>query len=331
MTVENGKRSFPSRRDFISLGIGAFVVGTVPFVRSRGPRLVRRTLPLMGTLAEIGVVHGDEVYAQKAMDAAFQELGRVEALLTRYRGDSEVGAANRLAFGTPQVVSQETARVLRRSLRWADASQGVFDPCLAQAMGLWDVGERQRPPASQDVRRFARRNLYRALEIGRSRGRDVVLFHEDDMGVDLGGIGKGYGVDRAAAVLREWGIQNALVNVGGDLYAMGESEDGDPWKVGVRSPEDPGSLATSLPMRNKGVATSGDYLQYFEHGGRRYHHVLDPATGEPSRSRMRSVTVAADRCMDADAAATTAFVSSVERACRVMTRVAPEGEVVHTI
>ena len=332
MTVENGKRPFPSRREFISLGVGAFVVGSLPLaLRGDRQRLVRRTLPVMGTLGEVAVVHRDEAFAQGAIDAAFREMRRVEALLTRYRSDSEVGQVNLNAFSRSQLVSRETARVLERSLRWAEASGGVFDPCLGQATGLWDVAHRTRPPEAESFGRFAGRNLYQALEVGESSRGSVVLFHQEDMGVDLGGIGKGYGVDRAVAVLREMGIENGLVNLGGDLYAMGVSEDGDPWQVGVQSPDDPGALVATLPMTNRGVATSGDYQRYFEYGGQRYHHVLDPRTGAPSRMRIRSVTVAADGCMDADAAATTAFVSSVAAARRAMDRVAPDAEVIHTV
>jgi thiamine biosynthesis lipoprotein len=331
MTVENEKRPLPSRRDFISLGVGAFVVGSMPLaLRGRRKQLIRRTLPVMGTLGEVAIVHGDERYAQGAIDAAFQEIKRVEAALTRFRPDSDVGVANRLAFSQPQVVSAETAGVLRRSLEWAEASHGIFDPCLGRAMGLWDVGNRKRPPPDAEVHRFAARDLYKALEVGRSGGDHVVRFHEADMGVDLGGIGKGYGVDQAVMVLREWGVRNALVNLGGDLYAMGVSEDGDAWQVGVQSPDDAEGLVATLPMSDRGVATSGDYQRYFEHQGMRYHHLLDPETGAPSRVDIRSVTVAAEDCMAADAAATTAFVSSVARARPAMQRVAPGSEVIHT-
>jgi thiamine biosynthesis lipoprotein len=332
MTVENGKRPFPSRREFISLGIGAFVVGSIPLAR-RGERrqLVRRTLPVMGTLGEVAIVHGDQRYAQGAIDAAFQEMQRVEALLTRYRPDSEVGRANRLAFREPLPISRETADVLAESRRWAEASQGVFDPCLGRAIGLWDVGNRHQPPPPAEVHRFAGRQLFRSLEIGRSRGSDVVLFHQEEMGLDLGGIGKGYGVDRGVAVLRDWGVRNALVNLGGDLYAMGVSEDGDPWKVGIQAPDNANSVVATLAMSDRGVATSGDYQRYFDYQGTRYHHLLDPGTGAPSRRRVRSVTVAADTCMAADASATTAFVSSSAEAQAVLDRLAPGSEVVHTV
>ncbi len=332
MTEENGTHPFPSRRDFISLGVGAFVIGSIPLaLRGRRRQLIRRTLPVMGTLGEVAIVHGDEAYAQGAIDAAFQEMRRVEALLTRYDPNSEVGRANRSAFAGPQPVSSETASVLRGSLAWAEASCGAFDPCLGVAVGLWDVTNRSTPPAVEQVHRYAGRDLFKSLEVGRSGGRDVVVFHDEDMGVDLGGIGKGYGVDRAVAVLQDWGIRNGLVNLGGDLYAMGVSEDGDPWKVGIQSPDDPQGLVASLPMSNRGVATSGDYQRYFEHQGRRYHHLLDPETGAPSRPEIRSVTVAAADCMAADAAATFAFVSSVAEAEPIMDRVAPGSEVVYTV
>lgn len=332
MTDENGKRPFPNRRDFISLGVGAFVVGSIPLaVAGRRRQLVRRTLPLMGTLGEVGIVHRDAGYAQRAIDAAFLEMRRVEDLLTRFRADSEIGGVNRLGYSAPQPVSAETAGVLKRSLQWAEASDGIFDPCLGRAIGFWDVSNRKAPPLSSEVLRYASRNLFSALEVGRSGGRDVVLFREEDVAVDLGGIGKGYGVDRAVAVLRDWGIQDALVNLGGDLYAMGTSEDGDPWKVGIQSPDDPSGIVSTLSMENRAVATSGDYQRYFDHGGRRYHHLLDPRTGEPSRTAYRSVTVAAENCMAADAAATTAYVSSVDRAEDAMKRLAPGSEVVHTV
>ncbi len=330
MTAEQGKRSFPSRREFISLGVGAFVVGSLPLALHTRRRLVRRTLPVMGTLGEIAVVHRDERYAQAAMDAAFQELERVEDLLTRFRRDSEIGRVNLGAFGSPQPVSRETAGLLLESLSWAEASGGAFDPCLAGAVRLWDVGNSHAPPNVLDVGRFAGRGLYRALEVDRFAGDSVILFHEEDMGVDLGGIGKGYGVDRAVEVLRSWGVRDAVVNLGGDLYAMGSSEDGDPWKVGVRSPDDPDGVVATLSMTDRAVATSGDYLRYFEHQGRRYHHLLDPRTGAPAQSGLRTVTVAAATCMAADAGATTAFVVGRETATPALGRAAPGSEVVHS-
>jgi thiamine biosynthesis lipoprotein len=197
--------------------------------------------------------------------------------------------------------------VLERSLRWAEASDGSFDPCLGRATALWDVEDRIEPPAATETRLFAGRQLFRALDLDPAPGRARVRFEDPSVAIDLGGIGKGYAVDRAVAALRAWGIERGLVNAGGDLYALGTSEDGDAWKVGIRSPRDPGDLAGRIAISDEAVATSGDYLRQFTHAGRRYHHLLDPATGEPRQSDVHSVTVRAVSCLDADAAATAVF------------------------
>ncbi len=172
MTVENRKQPFPSRRDFISLGIGAFVVGTIPFAARGRTRLVRRTLPVMGTLGEVAVVHKDERYAQGAIDAAFQELQRVESAPHPFPGRTR-RSDGRTSRPSPALRTFQLKRpaVLRSALRWADATEGAFDPCLGRAVALWDVGNRTQPPEAEEVHRFARRGLFRSLELGESRGQ----------------------------------------------------------------------------------------------------------------------------------------------------------------
>lgn len=329
MTSPTGPR-LPSRREFLALGAGAFVVATVPLVRSRrSRRLVRRKVPMMGTIAEVAVVHSDRRYAQGAIDAALTELALVERTMSRFRDDSDVGRANLGADAAPVEVTEGTAIVLAEALQWAQATDGAFDPSLARAVALWDVASRVAPPPEAAYARYAGRHLHRALELDRSGGRARVLFHEADIGIDLGGIAKGYGVDRAVEVLRAWGVSDALVNVGGDLYVLGVSEDGDPWKVGVRSPTDPSRLTTTVRLIDRAVATSGDYEQFFDRDGRRYHHILDPATGGPRRSESHSVTVVADTCMTADVAATAVFGSPRARAIALLDDVTRDAELLH--
>jgi len=300
----------PRRRDLLALGVGAFVVAAVPFTLRGGRRLVRRRVPLMGTLAELAVVHEDERLANAALDAALDELRAVETTMSRFLPSSDVGRANQRAARAPVTVSRPTADVLAEALRWAAATDGAFDPCLGRAVGLWDVAHRKTPPPAPRVRALAGRRLYRALELEDWRGEPVIRFRDGDIALDLGGIAKGYGVDCAVAALRDRGIENGLVNVGGDLYALGVSEDGDPWRVGVRSAQDPTRLSTTLTLTDRAVATSGDYEQFFEHRGEHYHHLLDPATGAPRKTKARSLTVTAATCMTADAAATARFGAS---------------------
>jgi thiamine biosynthesis lipoprotein len=320
-----------SRRRFVSLGAGAFVVLSLPLALRRRRALVRRSIPVMGTIAEVAVVHEDPRSAHLAIDAAMAELRWVDRTMSRFSPLSDVGRANLGAAAAPVTVSEETAIVLRESLRWADLSDGRFDPCLGQPAALWNFGSRRRPPPTAEIRRYAGESLYRHLELDASNGRACVRFHSGDVSIDVGGIAKGYAVDRAVRALRERGVTDALVNAGGDLYAMGTSENGDPWRVGIRSPDDPRRLAATIPVSDRAIATSGDYFQYFDYGGRRFHHLLDPATGEPRRSGLHSVTVAADSCMAADAGATAVFGCEPARASRLLGAAAPGAEIIHGV
>ena len=251
------------RRSFLALGSGVMGVAVLPAWLRPRERLVHRTVPLMGTVAELAVPARSESGARQALHAAVAELHRIEALMTRYRTDSDVGRFNQAALGAPVPVSPETGEVIRAALGWAETSGGAFDPTLERLTRLWDPTRVDAPP--------------------------------DDTSI------------RAASVLREHGVFRGLVNVGGDLMALGDGPGGRPWRIGVRDPARPESTVTTLEVVDRGVATSGDYLRYFEHDGRRYHHVLNGKTGGPTRAGPRSVTLTARSVMSADAAATWAF------------------------
>lgn len=318
-----GTGRMPTRREVLGLGVGAFVVASVPLLGRRAPRLVRRSAPVMGTVADLAVVHRDEHYAHGAIEAALAELRAVEWAMTRFRSDSEVGRVNGAAGREGVAVSAGTARVVTTALAWAEASGGVFDPSMGRAVALWDVGRRTEPPPAGEVRALAGRGFFRKVDVDRWRGEAVIRLEDPDAALDLGGIAKGFGVDRAVAVLRDWGVAHALVNVGGDLYALGASPGGGPWRVGVRDPGSPRAIKEILEVEDAAVATSGDYEEFFEHEGARYHHLVDPVTAAPVRSEVRSVTVVAADCMTADAAATAVFGTGRERGAVVLGRVAP--------
>jgi len=298
-------------------------------VRTRSA-LIRRQIPVMGTVAEIAVRSRDEGWAHRAIDTAFAELRRVEASMTRFRPDSDVGRLN-AAGGSWVPISEDTGSVLTAALRWASTSGGSFDPCLGRASELWDVAHRTRPPADEETERFARRELWSALDVDGGGSVPRARLSSADASVDLGGIAKGFGVDAAADALRRHGVFHGLVNVGGDLVAMGHDGSGEPWSVGVRSPDAPDGIVEVLSVTDEAVATSGDYLQFFQHKGRRYHHLLDPATGSPRRTAMRSLTLRAKRCLDADAAATAVFGASEATTAEVLARASLDVAVIHEL
>jgi FAD:protein FMN transferase len=317
----------PSRRQFLVLGAGIFAVTAVGTTYRRR-QLVRRTVPVMGTVAEIAVVAQDERAAHEAITAALEELHTVERLMTRFNTRSDIGRANLQAYRSAVPVSAATAAVVAEGLRWAGVTGSRFDPCIGRACDLWDVTQRSEPPQEAAVRRLAGRSLWRGVELGRSGDSNVIVFNDQDIALDLGGIAKGWAVDRAVQVLRDWGVTDALVNAGGDLYVMGRNAEGDPWKVGIRSPVDPSRIEQTLELSDRAVATSGDYEQYFEHRGRRYHHLLDPTTAAPRVTNAHSLTVAASTCLAADAAATAVFGLPDADAARVLAAGAPSAEMV---
>ncbi len=319
------------RREFLALGVGALAVASLPRALRRRDHLVRRQIPVMGTIAEIAVRHSDERWAQKAIDGALAELRRVDRTMTRFTTDSDIGRTNGAAGRHAVPISDDTAAVLVAALAWAEASDGRFDPCLGRVSELWHVGTRHVPPTAAELKRAAPGNHYRSLEVDRGGSVARAWLDRGSVAIDLGGIAKGYGVDLAAQALRDQGIFHALVNVGGDLVALGVDESDEPWRVGVRSPDHLDQVVEVLRVSDRAVATSGDYLQYFRYGGRRYHHLLDPTTGEPRSTGMRSITVEAATCMAADAGATALFGAGDATARGVLGRAAPGARVVHHI
>jgi thiamine biosynthesis lipoprotein len=269
--------------------------------------VVQRTVPVMGTIARFAVVHRDEARAQFAIDAAIDELLHVERVMTRFTDTSDIGRANLFASVDAVSVTAETSLVTAESLRWADALDGRYDPAMGAVIRLWNVKDRHEPPADEPVAELADRRFHRMVEVGASGGRPVIRFHGEGARLDLGSIAKGFGVDQAVDALRRHGIENALVVAGGDLYALGTAPDGEPWSIGIQSPSDTRELVGSLRLENRAVATSGTYRQFFRHRGHRYHHIMDPATARPRETAMQSLTIVADRVMQADAATTALY------------------------
>jgi thiamine biosynthesis lipoprotein len=320
-----------TRRQVIALGGGAFVLALTPALLRRRSHLVTRSIPVMGTIAEVVVVHGDRDEAERAIDLAFERLRWVDQTMSRFLVSSDIGLVNAGAGHDAVPVGAEVAQVVAEAVRWAEATDGLFDPGLARLMDVWDVANRQVPPPREAYARFAGRHLYRAITVDRFQGRPVIRLDNPEAAIDLGSIAKGYSVDLAIEALKAAGIRHAVVNNGGDLYAMGRSERGDQWRVGVRSARDPMGIEQMLELSDEAVATSGDYFQGFEYAHRRYHHLMDPALAEPRVTAEHSISIRADRCMTADAAATATFGVERTAADRLLQKVAPDARIVSTL
>ena len=273
---------------------------------------------LMGTVFHITIA--DEVSATVAKAAAgraFAEVARVEAKTSEWRPDSEVSAINRAAGVQPVVVSAETIDLLQGAQRLAAESQGAFDVTWAALRGLWSFDPKApKVPTSAALASAVVKIDYRRLQL--DAARRTAFLEAPGMAVGLGAVAKGYGVDRALAVLKAAGIRHALVDGGGDLAVMGRPTSDRLWSVGVQNARGDG-LLTTLFVDAGAVVTSGDYERAVEVDGERYHHLLDLRTGRPAR-RSVAVTVRAPEATLADALATAAFVLGPEAAFALVAR-----------
>jgi FAD:protein FMN transferase len=328
MSIEPESRWNLGRREFLTIGTGMFVGLTLPLALRRRTTLTRRTIPIMGTIAEIQVATANVPLAEASIDAAIAELRWVERTMTRFTDTSDIGRANLSAAVEAVTIRPETAFVVRRALDWATASDGRFDPAAGEVSELWNVLHRHEPPPIDRVKRLAGRGFWRRVDLSTFQGAPALRFDDRDVHLDLGAIAKGYSIDRAVAALRRHGIAHAIVTVGGDLYALGNAPDGEPWKVGIRDPHDLSAISASLAVADRAVTTSGDYERFFRWRGRQYHHLMDPATAAPRLTPMHSLTILGDRAIDADAASTSGFGLSREAATALARRMIPGAEAI---
>lgn len=269
----------------------------------------------MGTAAELTLVGTDSLALAPLAARAMASFHRVDSLMSNWTRTSEVARLNRKAGRGELTVEPETAHVLAAALRVAAESGGAFDITVEPLVRLWGFlgGTPHRPPAA-DIAALLERVGYERIEF--DAATRTLSFDRPDLRVDLGGIAKGYAVDCVADSLAALGVENALVNLSGNIALLGAPPGRPSWRLGLRDPEgEVASLGTLLPPR-AAVATSGDYEQFVVDDGRRFGHILDPRTGWPVRE-LASVTVIADRAVDADAWATALCVLGPEAARRL--------------
>lgn len=276
----------------------------------------------MGTRWHVTYLAGADTPAVNRVQTDLEaELAAVDASMSTWRQDSELSAFNRYAVGEWFQVSPPLQAVVAQALRIGETTAGAYDITVGPLVQLWGFGSRQVTPVvpAEDVlARIRERVGQQWLDLDTRAGR---IRKRRDLELDLSSIAKGHAVDRLAAVLEDHGIQDYLVEVGGEMQLAGQSPRGDAWRIAVERPEaglshvgSPQSVALTLSLTDIAVATSGDYRNFFELGGRRYSHTLDPRTGYPVDHDLVSVTVLAESCMVADAWATALVVLGAEKA-----------------
>jgi thiamine biosynthesis lipoprotein len=265
---------------------------------------VKRARKLMGTLWTVEVsADGRTEDARAAIERAMIEIDRIESLMSEWIAGSPVSRINRAAGVEAVEVPEELARIIRRALEYSGRTGGAFDISWRGMGNVWRFDEEFKVPEAKAVE-AARRNVdYRAVRVEGNR----VRLERKGMAIGLGGIAKGYAVDRAAAVLRDAGFTDTLVAGAGDMLASG-TKGGRPWRLGVQDPRgERGAILGTVELSDRAISTSGDYERFRIADGVRYHHIIDPRTGWPARE-CQSATVAARSAEESDVLATAIFV-----------------------
>jgi thiamine biosynthesis lipoprotein len=276
----------------------------------------------MGTLVEITVVAPENQATADAMSGAFQEMRRIEKLMSRRMEGSAVWQVDQAAGKTPVIVNEDVLSVIRVALEVSRLSGGGFDVTVGSLVDLWNRCWREsRVPSKQEVEATLRLVDHQNLEM--DERKKTLFLKREGMGLTLGGIAKGYAVDQAFRFLEDRGIKDFIINAGGDLRARG-TKLGAPWVVGIQDPRDKSRIMATMRVKDAAVATSGDYERYFTKDGVRYHHILNPRTGFPAR-QCQSVTILCDELIWADALATATFVLGPKRGMALLEEL-PDAE-----
>lgn len=295
------------------------------------PVLVQLDEPAMGTKVHFVAYTTPELSAEKiqaTMKAAVEEIRRLEGLMTSWRDDSEIAAINRGA-GSAVPVGPETFEVIDKSLWASRVSHGAFDITFHTMGGLWKFGDAAdavpKVPDRKEIERLRKLVDYRLIQLD-PKARTVRV--PKGRKIDLGGIAKGFAVDKAAAVMKKGGLTSFLAQAGGDLYGSGKKPDGSHWVTGIQDPRAPeGAYFAVIELEDRAFSTAGDYARAYVVDGKRYHHIIDPRTGYPATAS-RSVTIWAPDAFVADGIDDGVFILGPEKGLELVESLEGVGAVI---
>lgn len=314
------RKLFTSKHCLLSL----FTLLAFPLCAQKS--LESETRLVLGTVCTIQLY---EKGTQALYDKLFGRLAEIEQLMSVNISTSDISRVN-LAAGVEAVsVSNDTFIVLKTALEHAELTNGAFNPAIGPLVNLWAIGsDAPNLPSQQKIDSALALCNWQDVQIGESiQGTPPTVFlAQRGMALDLGGIAKGYAADEVVAMLRKEGIERAIIDLGGNIYGLGEKENGDSWRVGIKNPFDStGSPVLRIDVKNKSVVTSGVYERFFERDNRRYHHLLDVNTGYPADNGLMSVTIVTESSMIADVLSTAVFVMGKQRGIDFLQSIDYEG------
>lgn len=273
----------------------------------------RVTDGIMGTRITVELWAEDAAKGNQAIDAVLDEMRHIDETMSTYKPTSEVSQVNAKAADGPMHISKELFDLLTTAKQYSEITDGAFDITYASVGYMYDFRRHVRPDDAEIAKALPAINY---LHVILDPKNQTVRFSQKGVRIDLGGIAKGYSVDRGIEVLKGLGYTRAYVGAGGDSRIIGDRF-GKPWMVGIRDPrKGEGNVIARIPLVDAAISTSGDYERFFEENGVRYHHIIDPHTGH-SASKVRSATVIGPYATRTDGLSKTAFVLGPDKALEI--------------
>ena len=288
-------------------------------------RTVQKTESIMGTDVTITVVASTPQEGEAAIDAGMAELRRLDAMMSLYKGDSEITRVNLAAGKHPVRVSPEVIELVQRASEISRLSGGVFDITVGPLVVLWQMRLKENKiPTNAEIALAMSRVGYRNIVVDEKES--TLFLKRPNMIIDVGGM-KGYMADRVADLLKRRGITNAVIALAGDIWVLGRRDDGSAWKIGVQHPRERDKMLAVLNLTNKYVTTSGDYERFVIKERKRYHHIIDPRTGRPSKGVI-SATLIGDKGSVVDPLAKVPFILGPEEGMKIVKKLGVEAIIV---
>ena len=288
-----------------------------------------QTRPVLGTVCTVQLF---EYGKQKYYDTLFERLEQIEAHMSMNSPSSDIACINAASGEQKIAVHEDTFKVIRRALDIAQLSDGAFNPASGALVKLWNIGsDAPHLPSQEEIEGALALCDWRSVVLSEDGEQKFVYLPVKGTALDLGGIAKGFAADELAALIKKLKIPRAIIDLGGNIYAVGEKKGKEAWKVGIKNPFDSAAAPViALSVKDVSVVTSGVYERFFVYEGRLFHHLLDCKTGYPADNGLMSVTIVNGSSMDADALATAVFVMGKERGMDLLRRINTEGLCIDT-
>lgn len=287
--------------------------------------------PLEETQFLLDTVCTIKLYDHQSEDVITKAFDRVKQIQDEMNASKEGSEIDQIAKASGKSyikVSDDTFYVIQKGLEYSAKSGGVFDISIGPLVKLWGIGtDAARLPSQEEI--DAKKSLVNYKDVLINTADKSVMLKQEGMSLDLGGIAKGYAADEVKRILKENGVEHAIINLGGNVIAMNSNVNGQPWNIGIQNPfETRGDIVGSISVTDKTIVTSGIYERYLEVNGVRYHHILNPFTGYPMDSGLASVTVVTDSSIDADAMTKNLFYSGFEKGLEYLKKNNPDVQAI---